>query len=169
MRSVLFPMIAATAVFAFVVAAPTAASAKFKLEEATIADVHKAFKSGELTAKKLVEMYLKRIEAYDQKGPKLNAVIYVNPKALEEAARKITQASSASLFEPDGHCDLVCTVQLGHSLEGLRLPLAGEWRNLAVVSYRTDLYAVGGWTGQSYLAVTEKFSAFPFQIYFPSP
>jgi Asp-tRNA(Asn)/Glu-tRNA(Gln) amidotransferase A subunit family amidase len=60
--------------------------ATFKLEEATIADVHKAFKSGELTAKKLVEMYLKRIEAYDQKGPKLNAVITVNPKALEEAA-----------------------------------------------------------------------------------
>ena len=75
MRSVLFPMIAAAAVFALVVAAPTVASAKFKLEEATIADVHKAFKSGELTAKKLVEMYLKRIEAYDQKGPKLNAVI----------------------------------------------------------------------------------------------
>ena len=60
--------------------------AKFKLEEATIADVHKAFKSGELTAKKLVEMYLKRIDANDRKGPKLNAVIYVNPKALEEAA-----------------------------------------------------------------------------------
>jgi amidase len=60
--------------------------AKFKLEEATIADVHKAFKSGELTAKKLVAMYLKRIEAYDRKGPKLNAVITVNPKALEEAA-----------------------------------------------------------------------------------
>ena len=60
--------------------------AKFTLEEATIADVHRAFKSGELTAKKLVEMYLKRIEAYDQKGPRLNAVICVNPKALEEAA-----------------------------------------------------------------------------------
>jgi len=59
---------------------------KFKLEDASIADVHKAFKSGELTAKKLVEMYLKRIEAYDRKGPKLNAVITVNPKALEEAA-----------------------------------------------------------------------------------
>ena len=86
MRNVLFPMIAAAAVFALVVGAPTVASAKFKLEEATIADVHKAFKSGELTAKKLVEMYLKRIEAYDQKGPKLNAMIYVNPKALEEAA-----------------------------------------------------------------------------------
>ena len=67
-------------------AAKALSPAKFTLEEATIADVHKAFKSGELTAKKLVEMYLKRIEAYDQKGPKLNAVIYVNPKALEEAA-----------------------------------------------------------------------------------
>jgi Asp-tRNA(Asn)/Glu-tRNA(Gln) amidotransferase A subunit family amidase len=60
--------------------------ARFKLEEANIAEAHRAFRSGELTAKKLVEMYLKRIEAYDQKGPKLNSVIYVNPKALEEAA-----------------------------------------------------------------------------------
>ncbi len=60
--------------------------AKFTLEEATIADVHKAFKSGELTAKKLVGMYLKRIEAYDRKGPGLNAVITVNPGALEKAA-----------------------------------------------------------------------------------
>ena len=31
-------------------------------------------------------MYLKRIEAYDRKGPRLNAVIYVNPRALKEAA-----------------------------------------------------------------------------------
>jgi amidase len=60
--------------------------AKFKLEEATIAGVHKAFESGGLTAKKLVGMYLKRIEAYDRKGPRLNAVITVSPKALEEAA-----------------------------------------------------------------------------------
>jgi len=58
----------------------------FTLSEATIADVHQAFRTGELTAKKLVEMSLKRIEAYDRKGPKLNAVICVNPKALEEAA-----------------------------------------------------------------------------------
>ena len=86
MRSVLFYLIATSAVVVLVAAGPTIASAKFTLEEATIADVHRAFKSGELTAKKLVEMYLKRIEAYDQKGPKLNAVIYVNPKALEEAA-----------------------------------------------------------------------------------
>jgi hypothetical protein len=48
-------------------------------------------------------------------------------------------------------------------------PLAGEWRNLAVASYRTDIFAVGGWNGQSYLAVTEKYNPFPFQIFIPSP
>jgi DNA-binding CsgD family transcriptional regulator len=48
-------------------------------------------------------------------------------------------------------------------------PLAGQWRNLAVAVYRTDLFAMGGWNGQSYLAVTEKYSPFPFQIFIPSP
>ena len=51
----------------------------------------------------------------------------------------------------------------------IETPLAGEWRNLAVTLNRTDIYAVGGWSGQSYLAVMEKYSPFPFQIFFPSP
>ena len=51
----------------------------------------------------------------------------------------------------------------------IETPLAAEWRNLAVAAYRTDLFAVGGWNGQSYLAVTEKYSPFPFQIFIPSP
>ncbi len=61
--------------------------APFKLEEATVAGVHRAFRSGALTAVKLVEMCLERIEACDRKGPRLNAVITVNPKARKEAAR----------------------------------------------------------------------------------
>jgi hypothetical protein len=48
-------------------------------------------------------------------------------------------------------------------------PLAGEWRNLAVTTFHTDLYAVGGWNGQTYLAALEKYNPFPFQIFFPSP
>jgi amidase len=54
-------------------------------EETTIADVHAAMRDGTLTTKRLVEMYLARMEAYDKKGPALNAVILVNPKALEIA------------------------------------------------------------------------------------
>ena len=58
----------------------------FHLEEATISDVHAAYMSGALTAAKLVQAYLERIQAYDQAGPKLNVVIFLNPRALEEAA-----------------------------------------------------------------------------------
>src|SRR6202166_628649 len=58
----------------------------FHLEEATISDVHAAYMSGTLTAAKLVLAYLERIQAYDQAGPKLNVVIFLNPKAQEEAA-----------------------------------------------------------------------------------
>lgn len=57
----------------------------FVIEEATIAEVHQAMQDGVLTCRQLVEGYLARMEAYDQKGPKLNAVIYKNPKVLEEA------------------------------------------------------------------------------------
>ena len=79
-------IIGAAIAISLVLSGTVYAAAKFKAEEATISDVHKAFKAKQLTAKKLVEMYLKRIEAYDQKGPKLNAVILVNPKALDQAA-----------------------------------------------------------------------------------
>ena len=57
----------------------------FRLEEATIDDIHAAFRSGELTCRRLVELYLARIEAYDKNGPELNAIITVNPKVLDEA------------------------------------------------------------------------------------
>jgi amidase len=57
----------------------------FQLMEATIDDVENAYKNHELTSHQLVQMYLDRVAAYDQKGPGLNAVISLNPKALAEA------------------------------------------------------------------------------------
>jgi amidase len=57
----------------------------FHLEETTIGDVQGAYQSHALTATQLVQAYLQRIQAYDP-GPKLNVVIFLNPKALEEAA-----------------------------------------------------------------------------------
>jgi amidase len=58
----------------------------FHLEEATINDVQTAYLSGATTATRLVQAYLDRIKAYDQAGPKLNVVISLNPRALQEAA-----------------------------------------------------------------------------------
>ena len=60
-------------------------SQSFRLEEATIDSIHAAFQSGELTCRQLVDLYLKRIEAYDTSGPELNSIITVNPNVLEEA------------------------------------------------------------------------------------
>lgn len=52
---------------------------------ASIADINQAFAAGTLNAETLTRMCLARIEAYDKKGPGLNAVITLNPKAVEEA------------------------------------------------------------------------------------
>lgn len=60
-------------------------TASFNLLEATIDDIHSAYKSGQLSVRQLVQMYLERIEAYDKKGPAINAIISVNSHALEEA------------------------------------------------------------------------------------
>src|SRR5437660_66839 len=62
------------------------AAKPFQVEEATISDVQAAYMSGALTAVSLVRAYLQRIQAYDEEGPKLNVVIYLNPTALMEAA-----------------------------------------------------------------------------------
>src|SRR3954466_12757200 len=51
----------------------------------TIADINRAFDRGALTAERLVQLCLARIEAYDRKGPSLHAVIALNPKALDTA------------------------------------------------------------------------------------
>ncbi|MGG6264924.1 amidase [Leptolyngbya sp. AN03gr2] len=61
-------------------------SETFSLSTATIADVNRAFQSGELTSHELTQLYLNRIHAYDSNGPELNSVAVLNPDALEDAA-----------------------------------------------------------------------------------
>lgn len=60
-------------------------SSTFDLSVATLADINAAMDAGALSSEKLVGLYLKRIEAYDKQGPKINSVITLNPKALDEA------------------------------------------------------------------------------------
>ena len=62
-------------------------SKPFRLEEATVTEIQAAYKSGRLTSHQLVQMYLDRIREFDKTGPKVNSIITVNPKALEEADR----------------------------------------------------------------------------------
>ncbi|MGH7501949.1 MAG: amidase family protein [Longimicrobiales bacterium] len=57
----------------------------FDVTETTIAEIHQAFRDNRLTARQLTEIYIRRIEAYDRRGPSFNAVTVVHPRALEIA------------------------------------------------------------------------------------
>jgi amidase len=65
--------------------APAARAAEFNLETATVADIQAAMDSGALSSEKLVGLYLARIQAYDQAGPKINSIITLNAEALATA------------------------------------------------------------------------------------
>lgn len=62
-------------------------SPEFAPEEATISGIQAALAAGKVTCVQVVRAYLRRIEAYDDRGPALNALISVNPTALEAAAQ----------------------------------------------------------------------------------
>lgn len=64
---------------------PCVSAATIDFDAATVGDLDKAFQAGTLTAEQLVQQCLARIEAFDDRGPKINAVITLNPKALEIA------------------------------------------------------------------------------------
>ena len=57
----------------------------FDLTTASVADINRAMDAGGLSAEQLVRLYLARIEAYNEAGPRIAAVIAVNPDALEQA------------------------------------------------------------------------------------
>jgi amidase len=53
--------------------------------EKTIAQLQAAMASGTITSEQLVELYVRRIRAYDQAGPRLNSVLSINPEAAAVA------------------------------------------------------------------------------------
>mgnify|MGYP003342307166 FL=1 len=72
---------------AFLVAlcVPIIVSARPQLIEASIEEIQASLDAGDVTSVELVEWYLERIDAYDQQGPKLNAIQHRNVRAAEQA------------------------------------------------------------------------------------
>src|SRR5437773_12091359 len=65
---------------------PAAAPASpVEVTEKTIVQLLAAQRIGTVTSHDLVEKYLARIKAYDQDGPRLNAMVALNPNALDQA------------------------------------------------------------------------------------
>ena len=57
----------------------------FEFLDTAISDLQIKLEEGDITSRALVEKYISRIKAYDQKGPALNAISVLNPKAMERA------------------------------------------------------------------------------------
>ncbi len=72
-------------------------TAGFEIEEATVESIQKAMASGEISAKKIVDAYLKRIREID---PKLNSMIELNPDASAIAVELDRERKSGRVRGP---------------------------------------------------------------------
>jgi len=70
------------------------------LDDVRVDDLQAGMTRGDFTARQLAERYLARIAALDDDGPRLNAVIEVNPDALTEAARLDAERASGEVRGP---------------------------------------------------------------------
>ncbi|MCA9737641.1 MAG: amidase family protein [Gemmatimonadota bacterium] len=69
----------------------------FDVVEATIPEMQQAMEEGRVTSRELVEAYLLRIALYEER---INAVINVNPRALEEADRLDAERAAGRVRGP---------------------------------------------------------------------
>jgi Asp-tRNA(Asn)/Glu-tRNA(Gln) amidotransferase A subunit family amidase len=106
--------------------APPAQRAEFVVEETTISRIHAALSARTVSCVDVVEAHLRRIEAYDKRGPALNALLTLNPRA-REAAAELDRASSASPRRPL-HC---IPVILKDNFDTVDMPTTGGSVTLA--------------------------------------
>lgn len=85
LRASALPVLRAAALFTAALLLPFPASAQVEVTEASIAQLQEWMASGRTTSVEVTAAYLARIHAYDQAGPRLNAMIRLNPNALAEA------------------------------------------------------------------------------------
>ncbi len=70
------------------------------IEEATISQLQAQMAAGTLSALSLVNMYLARISALDQNGPKLNSILQLNPDAPAIAQQLDTERQAGQVLGP---------------------------------------------------------------------
>ena len=76
---------ARTFTLALALAAAVAEAQTVDFDAATIQQLAAAMDAGALTSEKLVQLSQARMDAFDDQGPRLNAVLTRTPKALEQA------------------------------------------------------------------------------------
>jgi amidase len=112
---------------------------RLQVVEAGLADLRRALDAGVLTCVELVARYLDRIGAYDRHGPRLNAVVELNPAVFAEArASDARRAAGRPLGPLDG---IPFTAKDSYSASGMTVA-AGSPAFAGLVA-GADAYAVG--------------------------
>ena len=70
---------------------------RFRLTEASIAELRSALDTGTVTSVELAALYLNRIAFYDRHGIRLNSIPVLNPALFEEARAADRRLSPLSL------------------------------------------------------------------------
>ena len=71
------------------------------VKEITISEVQNAYRAGTVTVAAVVQAYLDRVESIDRNGAKLNSIVALSPRALDDAATlDAFFAESGQLFGP---------------------------------------------------------------------
>ena len=100
-QAVRLPLLAALLALTPACTAPDSApGADFKVAEASIPDLQNALAAGLVTSAQLVDLYLARVQAYDDEGPRLNAMISLNPLAREQAAALDAERDAGAVRGP---------------------------------------------------------------------
>jgi amidase len=115
--------------------APTpspSATLPFAFAEAGISDLQSRMASGELDSVTLTRAYLDRIARLDRAGPRLRAVIELNPDALREAAQLDAERRQGQLRGPLHGIPLLLKDNIGAS------PMSTTAGSLALEGFRPD-------------------------------
>src|ERR1700730_1053711 len=113
-------------------------AADFRVEEATIPEIERAFSDHRLTCHQLVQTYLDRIAAYNKQGPKLNAVLTLNGSALAAADHLDTAFAKGGAVGPL-HC---VPVGLKDNYNPAQLPTTGGALSLEGARPDKDAFVV---------------------------
>ena len=106
------------------------------LDEASVRSLHAAFDAKQVTCSQVVRHYLSRIDAYDDRGPALNAIIAVNRRAAETAAQmdKLDPAARRPL-----HCIPVILKDNFHTAD---MPTTGASKTFVSLQTPADGFVV---------------------------
>jgi Asp-tRNA(Asn)/Glu-tRNA(Gln) amidotransferase A subunit family amidase len=108
------------------------------LDEASVRSIHAAIDAGKVTCVQVVQHALDRIDAYDDRGPTLQAVIALNPRAIE-TAREMDRIDRATRARRPLHCIPVVLKDNFHTAD---MPTTGGAKTFATLQTRADGFVV---------------------------